>query len=116
MIEIDESDLIDFFGVAPEAEPQEEREFFAAPHFIKRVDDLELSISISSHFRDLRLDLRKVGQEALVLELVVPEISAVATERFDGREILRVTSELRGVVELSVRPTIEIRCDGSISA
>lgn len=116
MIEINESDLIDFFGVAPEPEPQDEREFFAAPLFIKRVGDLELSVSISAHVRDLRLDLRKVGQEAMVLELVVPGIRAVAIERLGGRQLLRVTSEARGIVELAVEPTISIRCDGSICA
>lgn len=116
MIEIHESDLIEFFGVSPEPEPQDEREFFAAPLFIKRVDGLELRVSISAHFSDLRLDLRKVGQEAMVLELVVPGIRAVTIERSGGRQMLRVTSEAHGIVELAVDPTIEIHCDGSISA
>lgn len=53
MIDINETDLIEFFGVKPELESEEEREFFAAPLFIKVVDGLELRISISAHFDDV---------------------------------------------------------------
>lgn len=116
VIEIHESDLIGFFGVSPQPEPQDEREFFGTPLFIKRVDGLELRVSISAHFCDLRLDLRKVGQEDMVFELVVPGVRSVAIERFGGRQVLRVMSESHGLVELAVEPTIEVRCDGSISA
>lgn len=116
MIEVDEVALIEFFGVAPEPQSQDEREFFAAPLFIRRVDGLELQVSISANFCDLRLDLRKVGQDTAVLNLVVPRIHAVGIERWGSRQLLRATSETHGVVELAVEPTIEIKCDGSISA
>lgn len=116
MIDVDEVALIDFFGVAPELQSQDEREFFAAPLFIKRVDGLELRVSISAHFCDLRIDLRRVGQDAAVLDLVVPRIRAVSIERWGSRQLLRATSDTHGVVALTVEPTIEVKCDGSISA
>ena len=116
MIEVDEVALIEFFGVAPEPQSQDEREFFAAPLFIKRVDGLELRVSISAHFCDLRLDLRRVGQKIAVLNLVVPRGRSVVIERSAGRQLLRVASATHGVVELTVEPTIEIKYDGSISA
>ncbi len=109
MIPVDEVALMEFFGVAPEPQSQEEREFFAAPMFVKRADGLELRVSISRQFCDLRLDLRKVGQATAMLDLVVPRVRSVGIERCAGRQWLRVASETHGVVELAVEPTILIK-------
>jgi hypothetical protein len=84
--------------------------------FINSVGGLELRVSISVHFCDLRFDLRRVGQDIAVLSLVVPRVRSVGIERSAGRQWLRVASETHGVVELTVEPSIEIKCDGSISA
>ncbi|MCC6669571.1 MAG: hypothetical protein IT458_00805 [Planctomycetes bacterium] len=116
MIEVNEVALIEFFGVAPEPQSQDEREFFAALLFIKRVDGLELRVSISAHFCDLRFDLRRVGQDVAVLNLVVPRVRSVGIERSASRQWLRAASTTHGVVELTVEPSIEIKYDGSISA
>lgn len=110
MIEVDEVALIEFFGVAPEPQDEDEREFFAAPLFRKRVDGLELRFSVSANFGDLRLDLRRIGHDAVLLALVVPGIRAVRVERWRNRQVLRATSETHGVVELTIEPTIEIHC------
>lgn len=116
MIDVDEVAMVEFFGVAPEPQSQDEREFLAAPLFINSVGGLELRVSISVHFCDLRFDLRRVGQDIAVLSLVVPRVRSVGIERSAGRQWLRVASETHGVVELTVEPSIEIKHDGSISA
>lgn len=112
MIEVDESDLIEFFGGAPEAEPTEEREFFAAPLFVKAIDGLELRFSLSAQFRDLRLSLRQADRADAALELVVPGVVGISIDRDGARRLLRVTSKTHGVTEIAVEPTITIRCDG----
>jgi hypothetical protein len=116
MIEVDEVALIEFFGVAPELQSRDEREFFAAPMFVKRADGLELRVSISGQCRDVRLDLRRVGQDTAVMDLVVPTVRSVGIERCAGRQWLRIVSETHGVVELAVEPTILIRSDGIVPA
>lgn len=116
MIDIDESSLILFFGVAPQPEPEEEREFFAAPSFVKRVGDLELEFSVSAHFADMRITLQRDGWSDPVLELVFPDVVRVVVDRDAAPPILRVTSETRGIAEIMVEPAIAIRVDGSISA
>lgn len=116
MIDLDELALIEFFGVAPEPRSQDEREFFAAPLFVKCVDGLELRFSISAQFGDLRLELRRVGQDAVMLDLVVPGIRTVSIERWGRRQWLRAMSLTHGVVELTVEPTIEVKCDGDVSS
>ena len=109
MLDFDESALILFFGCAPEPQSQDEREFFAAPFFIKRVDGLELWFSVSAHFRDMRLTLLRDGCPTRVVELVVPEVRAVVVERDSKSERLRITSETHGVTEITVDPAITIR-------
>jgi hypothetical protein len=59
VIEIDETLLIEFFGVLPEPQFEDEREFFAAPLFQKHVGELTILFSVSAHFRDLRITLKK---------------------------------------------------------
>ena len=109
MIEVDEVALIEFFGVAPEPQSQEESEFFAAPLFIKRVAGLELQVSISAHFRELRVTMRQPDCDPPVLELVVPNIVSVSIDRDTPRPWLRVTSETHGVTWIAVEPTITVK-------
>lgn len=108
--EFNEADLIGFFEVAPEPEPAEEREFFAAPKFRKRVGDLVLDCSLSLHFADLILTLHAAGVSDAVLDLRVDHIQAVSIEHAsNGRSWLRVRSASGGVVEICVAPTISVR-------
>jgi hypothetical protein len=116
VIEIDELALIEFFGVSPEPRSKEEREFFAAPLFIKRFAGIDLEFSISGHLRDLRLVLRQEGSNAPLLELVVPDVFTVRIDRNTPRPWLRVSSETRGVTLIAVEPAIRVICDGSIAA
>ena len=109
MLEIDETELTEFFGAIAEEQSQDEREFFAAPLFVKQVDDLEIQFSVSAHLRDMRLTLRRADQSEPVLELAVPNIKAVAVEHHDPSPWLRVTSETHGVTRIRVDPTIRIR-------
>ncbi|MBL8755671.1 MAG: hypothetical protein JNK15_20415 [Planctomycetes bacterium] len=116
MIEIHEADLIEFFGVAPEPEPPEEREFFDAPLFIKRVDGIELRVRIPCYFRLLWLDLRKANDSAPALDLVIPGIVAIRIDRSQRHPILTVTSSTHGVVTIAVEPAIQVHIDGSAVA
>ena len=109
MLEIDESALIDFFGCAPEPQSQDEREFFAAPFFIKRVDGVELRFSVSAHFRDVRISLFRDECADGLLELVVPDVISVVVERDIQDQRLQITSATRGITEMTVNPTITIR-------
>lgn len=109
MLEIDGPALISFFGCAPEPQSQDEREFFAAPFFIKKVDGLELQFSVSAHFRDMRVSLLRDGLANSLLELVVPDVVSVVVERDTPNQRLRITSETHGVTEITVDPAITIR-------
>jgi hypothetical protein len=115
MIDLDVVALIEFFGVVPEPHSKEEWEFFRAPLFVKQVDGLELSFSVSAYSCDLRLELRRVGNDRALLCLEIPGLRAVTIEHGDGRQVLRATSTTHGVMELSLQPTLEINCDGGIS-
>ena len=57
----------------------------------------------------MRLTLLRDGCATRVVELVVPEVSAVVVERDSKSERLRITSETHGVTQITVDPTITIQ-------
>ncbi|MEN8127167.1 MAG: hypothetical protein ABFR90_05090 [Planctomycetota bacterium] len=59
MIDINESDLIEFFETLPTNEPNEEKEFFGSTHFDVNNSGCHLSFDISSNFADLYIDLKQ---------------------------------------------------------
>jgi len=107
--------LIEFFGVEPELQPEDEREFFEAPYFIKRVDELEIHFSYSTNHRDLRVSLFQVGCPDSVLELAVPDVYSVTFKKYRQRQWLRAVSETRGVTAIAIHPTISIRSEAKSS-
>jgi hypothetical protein len=65
--------------------------------------------SVSAHFRDLNITLEKDSWPNAVLELKVPNILRVETERRSSISWLRIISETHGVIAIAVDPTIMIR-------
>ena len=110
MREVEETDLISFFGVLPQEQSHEEREFFDAPLFVKTVRNLRLSCSVSFHSRDIALTLAAVGDEADVLEYRLRGAETVQIEQDkNGRLWLRVHSNRGDEVAVAVEPTIRVR-------
>ncbi len=114
MIELDETGLVAFFGVQPQSQPSEEREFFAAPSFTRRVGDLEVVFSFSFHNADLYLTVRTPGVPDAVLQLHLSGIESLSTvSRDSARCWLRGFSPTDGTVELRLEPTISVRYEPS---
>ncbi len=117
MIEIDETDLISFFGVMPEPQPEEEREFFAAPQFIKSAGGITMTFSASANHDDLFLDLALAGSQDHLLEYRLKDVESVVIESDrDGRLWLRARSRSAEHVAISVAPSILVRIHGAHAA
>jgi hypothetical protein len=71
MIEANEYDLIEFFGVLPQAQPPEEKEFFGITTFEVKRKDLRLSFSFSTLHPglSLRLQPEQTGDDLFAVEL-----------------------------------------------
>lgn len=110
MIQVEDHELLAFFECEPESRPEDEREFFDAPTFVKEAGGLRLVFSISRTFHDLSISLSQAGGGEAILDYVVKSVVRVAFDRdADGREWMRVQSEAVGDLSVAVRPSIEIR-------
>ena len=110
MIEVNETELIEFFETMPEPLSQDEREFFAAPYFRKSIGDLELRFSVSAHFGDLILSLHYAGVSEPILDMRLSQVASVAIDRTrGGRQWLQIASPVHGTLELAVMPTLSVR-------
>jgi hypothetical protein len=109
MIDVDEADLIAFFGVLPEPQSDGEREFFNAPLFRKCQDGLELHVSISLNLKDLRIDLKYQDGKSSVLRFALLELESVnIAPDAENCPWLRARSHSGNEVAIRVEPAIEV--------
>jgi len=80
MIEVDKTELTAFFPVLPEAQPQDEVEFFAAPLFIKVVDGIRIERSAPAQFGNVRIDLRREGVELPFVDYTLKDVESLVIE------------------------------------
>jgi hypothetical protein len=81
MLEIDETELIDFFGVLPTEQDPEEKELFGTTIFDIHQDGLHLSVSFSAYCDDFSLDLKTEEAENPFLELRLYGVREVKVKR-----------------------------------
>jgi len=117
MLDVDESELVAFFGVLPEEQPAEELEFFGAQLFVKSVGDLRLSYSLSFNFGDLVLSLRPAGHDSDALSYRLKGVESTRIESdSSGRSWLRARSGRGDEVAVAVEPTIAVEISGNDDA
>jgi hypothetical protein len=110
MLDLDETDLIEFFSVLPEPQPLDERESFDAPLFVKSIDGVTVTFSISFLRHDLYCDLSLENKSDDLLRSSVSNVVVVRIEKdSDGRSWLRALSENGSKFALSVEPRITIQ-------
>ena len=118
---IDETEMIEFFGVLPTQQDPQEQEFFGSTAFEVSQNDHHLSVSFSSHFRDFCLSLRANNFQEPVLEFWLEEVEEIrvrrdkpdsipalivkATEKDEKREIRKVTH----LVEIVLQPNLRVK-------
>jgi hypothetical protein len=104
-LEIDETELIEFFGVLPTEQDPEEQEFFGSTIFHLQQDGLDLRISFSAYFEDCYLDLKTENAEEPFLEVQLKQVREVKLirDKPDATPILRVIalSDIENEVEAS---------------
>lgn len=114
MTDLDETDLIAFFGVLPEEQPAEEREFFGSTAFVVRAGDLELRCDVSLLRRDVFVDMIVRGEATGSFWY---RLRGVETARIEpdaaGRSWLRFRSSRGDELGLSVEPDLAVRIRGS---
>lgn len=90
---IDKTELIEFFGVLPVVQDEQEQEFFGSTCFEVSQGDFLLTVSFSSHWRDMLLELRSTGADKPLLRMHCGEISKVEiiTDRPTAAPFLRTT-------------------------
>ena len=124
MLEIDETALIEFFGVLPTPQDPDEAEFFGTTIFEISRDGLYLTISFSSHHDDCRLDLRSDPESKAFLEFQLDDVREVEVKRDKptAPPVLHIAApekESGGgygqVVRIEVDPDIRIRADNRSS-
>ena len=93
-MEVDETQLIEFFGVLPVHEDPEEKEFFGSSMFEITQHDLKLSVSFSSYYEDIILHLRFEGSQESVVEATVKHLSGIRIQ--NDPKILSVVGKTRG--------------------
>jgi len=94
----------------PWGQPDEEREFFDAPLFVKTVGNLRISCSVSFQSRDIALTLAALADEDGVLEYSLHGIETLRLEQ----DKKGASGYVRGLtdddeVHVAVEPTIRIR-------
>ena len=92
-MEVDETQLIEFFGVLPVSEDPEEKEFFGSTMFKITQHDLKLSVSFSSYYEDMILHLLFKGSQEPFLEATVKCLSGIRIQ--NDPKILSVVGKTR---------------------
>lgn len=80
-LKIDETELIEFFGVLPTEQDPNEQEFFGSTIFDLHQDGLHLTISFSAYFEDCYLDLKTEHAEQPFLEIRFKQVREVKVLR-----------------------------------
>ena len=93
-MEVDETQLIEFFGVLPVHEDPEEKEFFGSSMFEITQHGLKLSVSFSSHYKDMSLHLLFEGSQESFVEATVKCLSGIRIQ--SDPKILSVIGKTRG--------------------
>jgi hypothetical protein len=121
MIDIDESELIGFFGVLSTPQPREEQEFFGTTIFDVHQGDLHLSLSVSKYHADLVIYLHHKPANQRLLSLHLPGLQQVRVERLpDSASELRCRAVAYARTSTSERDVaiaheVTIRLDPAIS-
>ncbi|MHC4546099.1 MAG: hypothetical protein ACYTDW_19320 [Planctomycetota bacterium] len=93
-MEVDETQLIEFFGVLPVHEDPEEKEFFGSSMFEITQRDLKLSVSFSSHYEDMSLRLLFEGSQESFMEATIKCLSGIRVQ--SDPKVLSVVGKTRG--------------------
>ena len=121
MLEIDETELIEFFGVLPSEQNPEEKEFFGTTIFDVHQDGLHLSISFSLYDDTCYLDLKTEQVEKPLLELRLKQVWEVRVlrDKPNSTPILQVKAQGASeskidagsvqVIQVRVQPRLHVR-------
>jgi hypothetical protein len=104
-MDIDETQLTQFFGVPPLAEPPEEKEFFGSSTYEMVRDGMKLVVSFSSHHEDMLLRVLPETGGDPIIEVAITAISEVRID--SARRRLSVVGIARG--EAGADPQVEER-------
>lgn len=117
MCELDETDLIAFFGVPAEHRETEETEFFATLAFVKCVGQFKIEIALHRNHRDVSVTVGHLyeGDHSVFYSLMDYESLRIEPDKA-GRSWLRVHSGRGDELGVSVEPTILVRVTGSQAA
>lgn len=109
-MDIDETELIQFFGVLPVEEDAEEKEFFGSSTFRVREGTKTWTVHFGAHHGDVGVVLEMEGHGAPVLRATLTDITAVRVD--EDAEILRIMGQARGATgtdpEVTERATITL--------
>lgn len=81
MLNVDENELIEFFGVLPTTQDPEEQEFFGTTIFDIYREDLHLSISYSSHYANMTLYLYAGQSKEAAIEISLENVHDIKVKR-----------------------------------
>ena len=96
-MKIDETQLVEFFGVLPVTEDREEKEFFGSYTFEITDCELRLPVSFSSHHSGMNVLLYSGDGEGPVLRARLRELSEVKIQcERRLREVVGKTRDLQG--------------------
>ena len=121
-----EIELIEFFGILPSEQDQEEKEFFGATIFDYHQNSYHLSISVSTYRNDFYLDLKDAEQSEPILELRLERVEEIKVRRDKPPSVpvLLVKArceaegdekeELMRTLQLSLEPNICIRINNKL--
>jgi hypothetical protein len=84
MIEFDEKAVVEFLGVMPSGQAQEEGEVFWATFFDLERDDFRLHLTVSRRFEELMLQLTHLPSSGTVLSMHLRDMKEVCVERVPG--------------------------------
>ena len=111
MINIDESELIDFFEVLPAKEPKEEKEFFGSLQFDVYSSGYHLSFNVSSHFADLYVELKKDSDEEPVASIIMKDIKEfeIVRDKQNKPPFLRACCTASQSIEIRTKPRLIVK-------
>ena len=78
---INETELIEFFGVLPEPLPREEKDFFGSSTFAIMKDNLRLVISFSTHHPQIMLELSDINRSVIITTIRLESVSEIRISR-----------------------------------
>lgn len=93
-MKIDETELIEFFSVLPDEQPEEEKEFFGTTSFTLRKSHTVLYVSFCVHEPEVMIRMMEDGSESPIYSALHRDVESVEirTEP-DGMPWLRIQSK-----------------------